>query len=57
MTTTGGNTTLDTARAYAEHATAVAAKLKPGTYEAVQALALTSIAHSLTVIAASVRQD
>jgi hypothetical protein len=56
MTTLDPNARLDAARAYAEQATAVAAKLKPGTYEAVQALALTSIAHSLTVIAASAQR-
>lgn len=37
--------------AYARHADEVAAKLKPGTFEAVQALALVSIAHSLAVLA------
>lgn len=35
------------ARTFAEQAAATAAKLKPGTWESVQALALTSIAHSL----------
>jgi hypothetical protein len=39
------------AQEYAQLAATVAGKLKPGTYDAVQALALTSIAHSLTVIA------
>lgn len=48
MTTTDR---VDAARAYADQAAAVAAKLKPGSYEAVQALALTSIAHSLAVLA------
>jgi len=57
MTTPHANATLDTARAYADQATAITAKLKPGTYEAVQALALTSIAHSLTAIAASAHRD
>jgi hypothetical protein len=57
MTTPDADVTLQTARAYAEQAAAVAAKLKPGTYDAVQALALTSIAHSLTVIASVTRRD
>ncbi len=57
MTTPDADSTLNTARAYAEQAAAVAARLKPGTYEAVQALALTSIAHSLTVIASTSRRD
>ncbi|MCM0678053.1 hypothetical protein NCC78_25740 [Micromonospora phytophila] len=39
------------AKAYAEQAAATAAKLKPGTWDAVQALALTSIAHSLAALA------
>ena len=39
-----------TARSYAEQAATTAAKLKPGTYEAVQALALVSIAHSLAAL-------
>ena len=39
------------AQDYAQQAAAVAARLKPGTYDAVQALALTSIAHSLAVLA------
>ncbi|WP_432572623.1 hypothetical protein [Kineococcus sp. SYSU DK005] len=39
------------ARTHAEQAAATAAKLKPGTWEAVQALALTSIAHSLAALA------
>lgn len=41
---------------YAQQATAAAGKLKPGTYEAVQALALVSIAHSLSVLAEHSRQ-
>ena len=41
------------ASTYAEQAAATAAKLKPGTWDAVQALALTSIAHSLAALAAS----
>lgn len=57
MTTQDFDATLQTARAYADQATAVAAKLKPGTYDAVQALALTSIAHSLAVIAGLSRRD
>ncbi|MGW6282307.1 hypothetical protein [Kribbella sp. NPDC055071] len=43
---------LQVARQYAELAAVTASKLKPGTYEAVAALALTSIAHSLEVLAA-----
>jgi len=39
------------ARTYAAQATAAAAKLKPGTWDSVQALALTSIAHSLAALA------
>jgi len=39
------------ARAHAEQAAATAAKLKPGTWDAVQALALTSIAYSLASLA------
>lgn len=39
------------AQEYAAQAAAVASKLKPGTYDAVSALALTSIAHSLAVLA------
>lgn len=45
------------AQEYAAQAAAVASKLKPGTYDAVNALALTSIAHSLAVIAATHRRD
>jgi hypothetical protein len=44
---------LAAARAFADQASAVAAKLKPGTFEAVQALAMTSIAHSLSVLASN----
>lgn len=36
---------------YAAQASSVASTLKPGTYEAVQALAFVSIAHSLAVLA------
>jgi hypothetical protein len=36
---------------FAEQAASVAGKLEPGTYDAVQALALVSIAHSLSVLA------
>jgi hypothetical protein len=43
---------LQAARAHAEQAATTAAKLKPGTYDSVAALALTSIAHSLSVLAA-----
>ena len=41
---------------YAKQAAAVADKLKPGTYEAAQTLALVSIAHSLVVLAEHSRQ-
>jgi len=41
-----------TAQELANQATDVAAKLKPGTWESVQALALVSIAQSLASIAA-----
>jgi len=51
MSTTDQTAALAAARAFADQASAVAGKLKPGTFEAVQALALTSIAHSLAVIA------
>jgi hypothetical protein len=44
---------VSTAREYAEQASAVAAKLKPGGYESVKALALISIAHSLADLAAA----
>ena len=40
-----------TAQQYADQAAEVAAKLKPGTWEAVQALALVSIAQSLATMA------
>ena len=50
------NTELDAAAAYANEAAQVAQKLKPGTYDAVQALALVSIAISLKQIAASLDQ-
>ncbi|GAA3551950.1 hypothetical protein [Kribbella ginsengisoli] len=43
---------LQVARELAAKATEVAGKLKAGTYDSVSALALTSIAHSLSVIAA-----
>ena len=39
------------AKTYAQQAAATAANLKPGTWDAVQALALTSIAHSLAALA------
>ncbi len=39
-----------TAKELADEATKVAAKLKPGTWEAVQALALASIAQSLVAM-------
>ena len=41
---------------FAQQAASVAGKLKPGTYEAVQGLALVSIAHSLAVLAERSRQ-
>lgn len=43
---------LQAARAYAQQAASVAAKLKHGTNDSVAALALTSIAYSLSVLAA-----
>ncbi|MFF1821705.1 hypothetical protein ACFVWG_30660 [Kribbella sp. NPDC058245] len=42
---------LQAAKLFAEQAATTAAKLKAGTYDAVAALALTSIAHSLSVLA------
>ena len=39
------------AESFAEQAAAAAGKLKPGTWDAVQALALASIAHSLAALA------
>ena len=47
---------LQAARHYAEQASTTAAKLKPGTFDSVAALALTSIAHSLSVLAAKSSQ-
>jgi hypothetical protein len=44
---------LQAARQYADQASTVAENLKPGSFDAVAALALTSIAHSLTVLASS----
>jgi hypothetical protein len=41
----------EVAEDYAKQAASVADKLKPGSYEAVQSLALVSIAHSLAVLA------
>jgi hypothetical protein len=41
---------------FAKQATSVADKLEPETYDAVQALALVSIAHSLSVLAELYRQ-
>jgi hypothetical protein len=38
------------ARDFADQASKVAGKLKPGSYESVQALALLSIAHSLMAL-------
>ncbi|GAA1667572.1 hypothetical protein GCM10009745_07290 [Kribbella yunnanensis] len=43
---------LQAAKHFAEQAATTAAKLKAGTYDSVAALALTSIAHSLSVLAA-----
>ena len=48
---------LQVARVYAEKASAVVEKLKHGTYDSVAALALTSIAHSLSVLASSAAGD
>lgn len=45
------------ARQHATQAAEVAAKLKPGTYDSVAALALTSIAHSLSVLASRAAGD
>ena len=42
---------------YAARAADIAGKLKPGTYDSVAALALTSIAHSLSVLAAKAAAD
>ncbi len=50
------NTEPDAAAAYATEAARVAQTLKPGTYDAVQALALVSIAISLQQIAASLEK-
>jgi hypothetical protein len=49
--------TTQAAADFAGQASAVAAKLKPGTYEAAQALALISIAHSLTALAQNSQAD
>jgi hypothetical protein len=51
------NAELAAAAAYANKAAEVAEKLKPGTYDSVQALALVSIALSLKQIAASLEQS
>ena len=48
---------LQASKHFAEQAAATAAKLKAGTYDSVAALALTSIAHSLSVLAARSTQD
>jgi len=40
-----------TADEYAKQAASLADKMKPGSYEAVQSLALVSIAHSLAILA------
>jgi hypothetical protein len=46
-----------TAKDLADQATTLAEKLKPGTWEAVQALALASIAQSLAAMAGNYRQE
>jgi hypothetical protein len=46
-----------TAKELADQAADVAAKLKPGSWESVQALALTSIAQSLAVMAQDHERD
>ena len=46
----------DISALYAAKAVEVAEKLKPGTYDAVQAMALISIAHSLARIAESLER-
>lgn len=51
MTNADYATTLATARALAEAAAETAAKLKPGSYESVQALATASVAYSVLAIA------
>lgn len=50
-------TTPNLGSVYANQAADVAAKLKPGTYDAVQALAFVSIAQSLASIAHSLEQQ
>jgi hypothetical protein len=47
---------VQTAADFANEAAKVAEKLKPGTYDSAQALALISIAHSLSVLADHSRQ-
>jgi hypothetical protein len=47
---------VQTAADFAQQAATVAGKLKPGTSDAVSALALVSIAHSLSVLADHSRQ-
>jgi hypothetical protein len=49
-------TAVQAAADFAQQAASVTDKLKPGTYDAVQALALVSIAHSLSVLAEHSRQ-
>ena len=51
------NQELQVARELAAKASEVAGKLKPGNYDAVSALALTSIAHSLSVLASRTTSD
>ena len=57
MTTSDHQAMLQAARAYAEKAASLAASLEPGGHDAVQALALTSIAHSLAAMASLARRD
>lgn len=45
-----------TASEYATQAASVAGRLKPGTFEAAQCLALASIAHSLAILAEQSRR-
>jgi hypothetical protein len=47
----------NTARDYADQASATASKLKPGGYDSVKALALLSIAHSLVTLAENSEQS
>ena len=51
MMANGEHDATQIAAQYAAQAASVASSLKPGTYEAVKALAFVSIAHSLAVLA------